>query len=255
VGSELCIRDWVGAEAAAAVDAMLAQARQQAEEILAEARERGASEGAQVTAATLARARRRARGLLLAGQRQAYEALGQRSRDAVPPCETARTTRCCASGWSGSRGSWRARARPSSRPLTAAWWPRPPAGGSTALWARWPTERSTRWERRWKGCGRHDRAGPGGPGERPAGPGRRTGRDRHARRGRARSAAAARRGRRHPRRPGHRAGLRIHRRARPRHDSGLSGRTAVRAARPPPARWGVRRAAPPARRRWPLAHP
>lgn len=73
----------VRAEAAAEANAVLEQARQQAEAILAEARERGTAEGAGITAAARSRASRRARGLLLAGQRQAYEALRQRSRDAV----------------------------------------------------------------------------------------------------------------------------------------------------------------------------
>lgn len=73
----------VRAEAAAEAEAVLAQARQRAEAILAEARERGASQGVRVTAAAGARARRRARGLLLASQRQAYETLRRRSRDAV----------------------------------------------------------------------------------------------------------------------------------------------------------------------------
>jgi vacuolar-type H+-ATPase subunit E/Vma4 len=73
----------VRADAAAEADALLEQARQQAEAILAEARERGASEGAEISAAARARARRRARGLVLASQRQAYETLRERSRDAV----------------------------------------------------------------------------------------------------------------------------------------------------------------------------
>jgi vacuolar-type H+-ATPase subunit E/Vma4 len=73
----------IRAEAAAEAGAALSQARQQAEAILATAREQGASEGAQVATAARTRARRRARGLLLAGQRQAYEALRRRGREAV----------------------------------------------------------------------------------------------------------------------------------------------------------------------------
>jgi vacuolar-type H+-ATPase subunit E/Vma4 len=73
----------VRAEANADAEAMLAQAHEQAEAVLAEARSRGASEGVVVATAARARTRRRARGLLLAAQREAYETLRRRSRDAV----------------------------------------------------------------------------------------------------------------------------------------------------------------------------
>jgi vacuolar-type H+-ATPase subunit E/Vma4 len=73
----------VRAEAAADADALLARARRQAEAILAEAAERGAAEGAEAAAATRARTRRRVRGLVLGAQRQAYEALRQRSSTAA----------------------------------------------------------------------------------------------------------------------------------------------------------------------------
>jgi len=71
------------AEAAAEAGAVLAEARDQAAAILAEARKRGAADGAAVAAVERAAAARRARGVLLAARRQAYEALGQQARAAV----------------------------------------------------------------------------------------------------------------------------------------------------------------------------
>jgi len=75
--------DRTRAEAAAEAGAVLAEARDQAAAILAEARKRGATDGAEVAAAERAAAVRRARGVLLAARRQAYEALRRQARAAV----------------------------------------------------------------------------------------------------------------------------------------------------------------------------
>ncbi|HZD01969.1 MAG TPA: hypothetical protein VFA46_17785 [Actinomycetes bacterium] len=75
--------DRLRVEATTQADALLAEARQHAAGILDAAREQGERDGEQVAAAVQAQARRRARSLLLAAQRQAYQALRQRGRAAA----------------------------------------------------------------------------------------------------------------------------------------------------------------------------
>lgn len=73
----------VRAAAAADGERLLARARAEAEAILTEAGRQGAADGAALAAAERARQRRRARGLVLKAERQAYEALQERSRAAA----------------------------------------------------------------------------------------------------------------------------------------------------------------------------
>jgi vacuolar-type H+-ATPase subunit E/Vma4 len=73
----------IEAAAVAAAEAKLAAAREEAERILAQAREQGAADAAAVLAADRARARRRARAVLLAARREGYEALRAAVREAV----------------------------------------------------------------------------------------------------------------------------------------------------------------------------
>jgi hypothetical protein len=75
--------DRLRAEAAAEADRVRAAARTRADAILAEARLLGAADGAVLVAAEQARARRRARELVLAAERQAYEELRARARAAA----------------------------------------------------------------------------------------------------------------------------------------------------------------------------
>jgi vacuolar-type H+-ATPase subunit E/Vma4 len=75
--------DQVRAAAGADGERLLARARAEAEAVLTEARRQGTADGAALAAAERARQRRRARGLVLEAERQAYEALRERSRAAV----------------------------------------------------------------------------------------------------------------------------------------------------------------------------
>ncbi|GLY85177.1 hypothetical protein [Actinoallomurus iriomotensis] len=70
-------------EAHAAADALLAQARAEAGRILAEASATGRSEAAASARAERIRARRRARTIVLAARREAYEELRRRVRSVV----------------------------------------------------------------------------------------------------------------------------------------------------------------------------
>jgi hypothetical protein len=68
----------------AAADRTLVAAEQQAERIRAEAREQGAADAASVLAVERAQNRRRARALVLAARRDAYESLRAAARRTVP---------------------------------------------------------------------------------------------------------------------------------------------------------------------------
>ena len=61
----------------------MAEAQQQVDAMLAEARDTGRADAAVVLAGERARAARTARGIVLAAQREAYEAMRHRARDAV----------------------------------------------------------------------------------------------------------------------------------------------------------------------------
>ncbi|PFG38893.1 hypothetical protein ATJ97_1383 [Georgenia soli] len=73
-----------GARADADAEALLARARSEAEAVREAARAEGRADGLALVGAERARARREARGVVLAAQRQVFEDLTARVRDALP---------------------------------------------------------------------------------------------------------------------------------------------------------------------------